>query len=135
MAIKTLGKCKENQTAKMFPMFKDEDDKQFLIKLFRKTVVHGEDHQELVKAFTKNWDFDRIANMDILIMQMAITEAVEFPSIPSKVTLNEYIEIAKYYSTEKSSVFINGILDKVFQSLKTDKKIKKTGRGLIGEND
>ncbi len=133
MAIKTLGKFKESQTIKMFPMFKDEEDQKFLTDLFRKSVVHGDEHRLLIKNFTKNWDFDRIAIMDILIMQMAITEAIEFPSIPTKVTLNEYIEIAKYYSTEKSSVFINGILDKTFQTLKTEKKIIKTGRGLIGE--
>ena len=133
MAAKTLGNCKEAKTARLFPMFKDEDDRKFLIDLFRKSVVNGIEHRELIKKYTKNWDFDRIATMDILIMQMAITEAIEFPSIPTKVTLNEYIEIAKYYSTEKSSVFINGILDKTLSTLKNENIIKKTGRGLIGE--
>ena len=71
--------------------------------------------------------------MDIFIMQIAITEALEFPSIPTRVTFNEFIEISKYYSTEKSSLFINGILDKAFNTLKAENKIKKTGRGLIGE--
>ncbi len=135
MAVKTLGKCKEGKKARMFPMYKDEDDKKFLITLFRKSVLNGKEQDKLIKEFTKNWDFERLAVMDILIMQMAITEVIEFPSIPTKVTLNEYIEIAKYYSTEKSSVFINGILDKTFQHLKTEKIIKKTGRGLIGELD
>ena len=133
MAVKTIGKCKESNSVKMFPIYKDEEDRKFLIDLFRKTVINGEEHKELIKKFTKNWDFDRIATMDILIMQMAITEAIEFPSIPTKVTLNEYIEIAKYYSTEKSSMFINGILDNVFQTLKAEKLIKKIGRGLVGE--
>ena len=76
-----------------------------------------------------------IAFMDILIMQMAIAELVGFPSIPTKVSLNEYLEISKFYSTSKSSIFINGVLDKVVLQLKDEKKIKKTGRGLIGEND
>ena len=134
MAIKSLSKCKEGKAAGMFPMFKDDDDRIFMLKLFRKTVTKRQDNRDLIKKFTKNWEFDRIANMDILIMEMAITEAVEFPSIPTRVTLNEYIEIAKFYSTEKSSVFINGILDKTFQVLKEEKLIKKTGRGLIGEN-
>jgi len=135
MAVKTIGKCKETKSVKMFPMYKDEEDKTFLIQLFRKTILNADEQKSLIKKFTKNWDFERIATMDILIMQMAIAEAIEFPSIPTKVTLNEYIEIAKYYSTEKSSVFINGILDKTFQHLKTEKIIKKTGRGLIGELD
>lgn len=119
----------------MFPMYKDDDDRKFLLELFRKSVMNRDENRELIMKFTQNWDFDRIAIMDILIMEMAIAEAVEFASIPTKVTLNEYIEIAKYYSTEKSSVFINGILDKTFQILKSGKKIKKTGRGLIGEID
>lgn len=135
MAIKTLIKCKETRNTKMFPMYKDDEDRKFLINLFRKSVINEEENRDLIKQFTKNWDFERIAIMDILIMQMAISEAIEFPSIPTKVTLNEYIEIAKYYSTEKSSVFINGILDKTFQSLKDEKRIRKTGRGLIGESE
>ena len=73
--------------------------------------------------------------MDILIMQMAITELLNFPSIPTKVTLNEYLDIAKFYSTSKSNVFINGVLDKVAEQLRTEKKLIKSGRGLIGEND
>ncbi len=133
MVAKTLEKSKENKPARLFPKFKDEEDRTFLINLFRKSIVNGDENREIIKGLTKNWDFDRIANMDILIMVMAITEATEFPSIPIRVTLNEYIEIAKFYSTEKSSIFINGILDKTFQILKTDNKIIKTGRGLIGE--
>ena len=135
MALKTLDRCSESKPAKLFPMYKDDEDRQFLINLFRKSVVKEEEIKELINRFTKNWDFDRVAVMDILIMQMAITEAMEFPSIPTKVTLNEYIEIAKYYSTEKSSLFINGILDKTFQTLKNEKKIKKSGRGLVGETE
>ena len=90
---------------------------------------------EYIKTNTKNWDLERIAFMDILIMQMAITELLNFPSIPTKVTLNEYLDIAKFYSTSKSNVFINGVLDKVADQLRTEKKLVKSGRGLIGEND
>jgi N utilization substance protein B len=133
MVIKTLGKWKENGEMPVLSMFSNEDDRLYVIDLLRKTVVHGDEYQDLIKKFSENWDYERLAMMDILIMQMAISEAIHFPSIPAKVTLNEYIEISKYYSTEKSSYFINGILDKIFQLLRTDEKIKKTGRGLIGE--
>ena len=77
-------------------MYKDEEDRKFLVELFRKTVINSESNRELIKKFTRNWDFERIAIMDILIMEMAITEALEFKSIPTKVTLNEYIEIAVF---------------------------------------
>ncbi len=133
MVAKTIDKCKEGKPFRLLPKFKDDEDKVFLINLFRKSVLNDDENRQIIKKLTKNWDFDRIANMDILIMVMAIAEAMEFPSIPTKVTLNEYIEIAKFYSTEKSSIFINGILDKTFEILKTEKKIKKSGRGLIGE--
>jgi N utilization substance protein B len=133
MVIKTLSRWKENEPMPILSMFSNDDDRLYVIELFRKTILHGEEYQEMIKKFSENWDFERLALMDILIMQMAITEAIHFPSIPAKVTLNEYIEISKYYSTEKSSYFINGILDKIFLMLRTDEKIKKTGRGLIGE--
>ena len=90
---------------------------------------------EYIKKNTRNWDLERIAFMDILIMQMAIAELVAFPSIPTKVTLNEFLEISKFYSTSKSNVFINGVLDKVVMQLKEEKKISKSGRGLIGESE
>jgi N utilization substance protein B len=133
MVIKTLSRWKENGEMPILSMFSNEDDRLYVIDLFRKTVLHSDEYQDLIKKFSENWDFERLAMMDILIMQMAISEAIHFPSIPAKVTLNEYIEISKYYSTEKSSYFINGILDKIFLLLRTDDKIKKTGRGLIGE--
>jgi N utilization substance protein B len=135
MIVKTLGKFKEKNTggASMMPMYKNEDDKDFVKKLFRKSILNFDENEKFIKEVTKNWDVERIAFMDILIMQLAITEVMEFPSIPTKVSLNEYIEISKYYSTEKSSIFINGILDKVFIKLKNENKINKQGRGLIGE--
>lgn len=114
-------------------IFKNDDDKVFTKELFRKTVLNYEENMQLIDKFTKNWDVDRIAYMDILIMQLAITEFLEFSTVPIKVTLNEYIEISKYYSTNKSNFFINGILDKIIHILKEENKITKTGRGLIGE--
>jgi transcription antitermination protein NusB len=133
MVIKTFGKWKEFSEMPFLSMFSNDDDRQYVIDLFRKTVLHGDEYKDLIKKFSENWDFERLALMDILIMQMAISEAVNFSSIPAKVTLNEYIEISKFYSTDKSSYFINGILDKIFTLLRSDEKIKKTGRGLIGE--
>ncbi len=139
MIIKTLRRFKEDdsEASPLLELFKNPDgrkvpeDKEFAIELFRKTIVHKNEYTEYIKANTTNWDLERIAFMDILIMQMAITEFMQFPSIPVKVTLNEYLEISKAYSTSKSSVFINGVLDKVVNELKENKKIRKTGRGLI----
>lgn len=135
MVVKTLKKFEENETnnAKLMPMFKNSDDKDLIINLFRKTIKHSKEHIALIEKYTKNWDSDRIAFMDMLILQMAITEAVEFPLIPIKVTINEYIDIAKFYSTNKSGNFINGVLDKIINDLKQDNKIQKKGIGLIGE--
>ncbi|MBS3806835.1 MAG: transcription antitermination factor NusB [Bacteroidales bacterium] len=116
-----------------FPLFKKEEDRQFAEELFRKTIRNYGEYDQLIENNSRNWDLERIAFMDILIMKMAITEILEFPSIPTKVTLDEYIEIAKYYSTEKSNVFINGILDKVIAQLREEDRIHKQGRGLIGE--
>jgi len=107
------------------------EDKEFIINLFRKTILKSSKYEELIDKKVKNWEMDRIAVMDILIIKMALVELLEFPSIPIKVTLNEYIELAKLYSTPKSKIFVNGILDKLIGDLKDQKKIKKTGRGLL----
>jgi N utilization substance protein B len=135
MIIKTLKYLKSDQkTGKLiFPLFKKEEDKDFARKLLRKTIMRYPEFDDLIKENSENWDLERIAVMDILIMKMAITEMIEFPSIPTKVTLDEYIEISKYYSTDKSNIFINGILDKVITQLKAENRIQKQGRGLIGE--
>ncbi len=133
MALKTISSAKDKGRIKIYPKFKHPDDRQFMLDLFHKTVLHADENRALIQRFAQNWEFERIALMDIFIMQMAMTEAIEFPSIPTKVTFNEFIEISKYYSTEKSSQFINGILDKAFMTLKKEGKIHKTGRGLIGE--
>lgn len=112
-------------------VYKDTEDKDFVKDLFRKTVLN---EKELAKEYdgkTPNWDTERIAEIDTIILKMAICEFLKFPSIPVKVTLNEYLELAKEYSTPKSSIFINGILDSLAKDLETSKKMLKTGRGLM----
>lgn len=109
----------------------EKEDIQFVKDLFRKTIVHNAELSELISGKTQNWESDRIANTDMLLMKMAICEFIHIPSVPLKVTMNEYIEISKEYSTPKSAVFINGILDRVLEDLKSAGKIKKTGKGLI----
>lgn len=114
-------------------IFKDVDDKDYAIALFRKTVLN---ETELAKEFmdkTPNWDFERIAELDTIILKMAICEFLKFPSIPVKVTINEYLELAKEYSTPRSSVFINGILDNIVKDFTDADRIKKSGRGLMTE--
>ena len=137
MIVKTLKKFKEEDGPKkpLMDLYKNKEDRDYVVKLFRQTILHREEYVEYIKKNTRNWDLERIAFMDILIMQTAIAELVAFPSIPIKVSLNEYLEISKFYSTSKSNVFINGVLDKVVLQLKEEKKIVKTGRGLIGENE
>lgn len=107
------------------------DDKNFIIRLFRLTMKNAEEYRELVKANISNWDYDRIALMDKIIIFMALTEFCQFHDIPVKVTINEYIEISKYYSTPDSRRFVNGILDKLSEQLKREGKIIKSGRGLV----
>jgi transcription antitermination protein NusB len=112
-------------------LYKDIDDKDFARDLFRKTILNN---NELAKEFTDktpNWDADRIAEIDSIILKMAICEFLKFSSIPAKVTINEYLEIAKEYSTPKSSIFINGILDNLVKDYQENKKMVKTGRGLM----
>ena len=112
-------------------LFKDQEDKEFVIHLFRKTILN---ETELAKEYidkTPNWDTERIAEIDTIVLKMAICEFLKFPSIPIKVTINEYLEIAKEYSTPKSSIFINGILDNLVKEFEANKKINKTGRGLM----
>ncbi|WP_118193104.1 transcription antitermination factor NusB [Albibacterium indicum] len=118
----------QNKLADLTPNW--EEDKEFIIDLFVLTVRHSEEYAEMVGKKTKNWEADRIALMDTLIMQLAISELLNFSSIPVKVTINEYIEMSKMFSTPKSNTFINGILDKILGELKSDGRIRKYGRGL-----
>lgn len=112
-------------------LFKDVDDKEFVTHLFRKTVLNENEFSNEFRDKTPNWDIDRIAEIDTIILKMAICEFFKFPSIPTKVTINEYVEIAKEYSTPKSSIFINGILDTIVKDTQTQSKIQKIGRGLL----
>ncbi len=125
----------ENNTpVPVYQLFKDEDDREFVRRLFMNLILNHKDYEKLIERHTRNWDVERIAFMDILIMELAIAEILANESIPTKVSFNEYIEIAKYYSTDKSSNFINGILDKIIGQLKEENRIVKKGRGLIGES-
>ncbi len=108
-----------------------EDDKSFFVKLFEETIEVEQEYEETIAKNTKNWDVERIATTDKIILEMAISEMINFPSIPVKVTINEYIEVAKRYSTPKSKMFINGVLDVIADDLQNAGKIKKSGRGLI----
>ncbi len=107
------------------------EDKDFILDLLKLSVKYTNEYQEMIAGKTKNWESDRIALIDNLLMRMAITELINFPTIPVKVTINEYIELSKSFSTLKSSTFINGILDKILADLNAQRRIKKEGRGLI----
>ena len=133
MVIKTIKKFKgeNDRNEYLMSLYKDEEDQEFTTKLFRQAINNESENRKIIENYTKNWDVDRVAVMDVLIMQLALTELMEFPSIPVKVTLNEYIELAKYYSTNRSSTFINGVLDRITKDFREDGKIVKAGRGLL----
>ena len=133
MVLKTIKLIEEDATdLKLLPLWRDErDEKLFVDTVFRKTLSKGAEHGELIAEHAKNWDMDRIALMDLILMKMALAEARYLETIPLKVTLNEYIELAKYYSTPKSSGFINGVLDQLFTKLNEGGEIKKLGRGMV----
>ncbi len=131
MVIKTLKSIDADLSFKVMPLWKD-DEKEFALNLFRQAILNKSSNDDILQKYSKNWESERLAKMDSLLMNLAITEAKEFSSIPLKVTLNEYIEISKFYSTPKSNGFINGILDKIFEDFKKDGKLNKLGRGLIG---
>ncbi|MEY8848449.1 transcription antitermination factor NusB [Psychroserpens sp. XS_ASV72] len=131
--LKLVRKFKPNASEQHFlpNLFKDSDDRDFAMELLRKTLLNQSSLSEEIAAKTKNWDSERITQIDTVLMQMAICEFQKFPSIPVKVTINEYLEIAKEYSTPKSSNFINGILDKIVKEYKDKNQLNKVGRGLM----
>ena len=132
MAMKTMKTWTEGSSFEVLPLYKENDDeKEFIVNLLRKTIQMNEENEALIAEFAQNWELDRIAKMDILLLKMGLTELQTCSSIPTKVTLNEYIEISKFYSTPKSNLFINGVLDKAITQLTKDKKIVKIGRGLL----
>lgn len=133
MILKQLKQIEadDEKSIAVLPLYKDTEDRDFARDLFRKTVLN---ENELAKEYidrTPNWDPDRISEVDTIMLKMAICEFLRFPSIPVKVTINEYLEIAKEYATPKSSIFINGVLDNLVKDFQKTDKIKKTGRGLM----
>ena len=132
MILRTLSALRPSHTDLKVPSkFKSEDDPEFVKTLFEKSLVNYDSYQNYIEKFTSNWDVERIVFMDNLIIGTALAELTSFPSIPVKVTLDEWIEISKYYSTPGSSTFINGVLDKIVESLTAEGRIRKSGRGLI----
>lgn len=132
MVIKTIKSIGEDGAIDILPLYKDKDDElDFIRTLLRKTVDMKSETLAIIDKMTDNWELERIAKMDVLLLQMALTELIVFKGIPTKVTMNEYIEISKFYSTEKSPSFINGILDKAIAELTASGKIAKMGKGLI----
>ncbi|WP_236958930.1 transcription antitermination factor NusB [Joostella atrarenae] len=133
LLVKMFKKLKPNSPEDYFhpPLFKDADDKQFASLLFKKTILNDEKIEQEIEGKTPNWDTDRIAELDAILLKMAICEFLKFPSIPVKVTINEYLEIAKEYSTPKSSIFINGILDNLVKEYQANDSLNKSGRGLM----
>ena len=126
--LKTIKRFEEEKGAdqELLPEFKDEDDRDFAHRLFRNTLLNAEYYRKLISENTKNWEFNRIALMDLVIMQIALAEIVTFPNIPLSVSLNEYVDIAKIYSTPRSGAYVNGLLDVIAKRLIAEKKITKT---------
>jgi len=112
-------------------VFKDHSDKEFALGLFRNTINNNKQYEDIIQRFATNWDLDRIAVMDQLLLKMAFAEILSMPQLPVKVSMNEYIEIAKYYSTSKSKLFVNGLLDSFVRDYTKQGKINKEGRGLV----
>jgi N utilization substance protein B len=131
--LKLLRKIKPSSTEGHFlpSLLKDEDDIKFAEDLLKKSILNKSKLLQTIGDRTKNWDSDRIADIDYILLQMGVCEILHFPSIPVKVTINEYLEIAKEYSTPKSSIFINGILDRLVKDYEETNSLNKTGRGLM----
>ena len=125
--LKTIKRFEEQNGAdqELLPEFKDEEDQDFARRLFRRTILNADYYRHLISENTRNWDLDRVAFMDVIIMQIALAEILSFPNIPVSVSLNEYLEIAKLYSTPKSGSFINGTLDGIVNQLKKENKLTK----------
>lgn len=134
LVLKTFDLIPESATDNLpiAKLYKDErEDKQFASELFRMVIEQSDETDKMIQGKTENWELERIAFMDVLLMKMAIVEFLHFPTVPVKVSLNEYIELAKQYSTPKSSVFVNGILDKLLIEFKGGGRLQKEGRGLV----
>ncbi len=133
LILKNIERLSSNNVASIVvpELYKNKEDETFAIQLFRKVTLKEEQLLDEIDGKTPNWDKDRIADIDLIILKMGIAEFLYFPSIPVRVTINEYLEIAKEYSTPKSSIFINGILDKLSKEYKESSRLNKIGRGLL----
>lgn len=130
--IKNFKNVTPDKEISILSLYKEDDDeKEFILNLCRNTIEMDIENEKLIETLAVNWEVDRIAKMDVLLLKMALVELQTCSNIPTKVTMNEYIEISKFYSTPKSNLFINGILDKAISQLTKEKKIKKIGRGLV----
>ena len=125
--LKTIKRFEEKNGAnqELLPEFKDEEDQEFARRLFRRAILNCDYYRHLISENTRNWDLDRVAFMDVVIMQCALAEILSFPNIPVSVSLNEYVDIAKVYSTVKSGSFVNGTLDGIVNQLKKEGKLTK----------
>ena len=129
--VMSLSKQKSSNAFKLGSLYKNQDDQDFVSDLFKKVILNHHSFENDIKIHTPNWETDRIADMDMILIKMGVCEFLNFPFIPTKVSINEYIEIAKDYSSEKSGYFVNGVLDKLSREFLKDKKIVKVGRGLL----
>ena len=129
--VRTLNKQNTNGPFLLGSLYKNRDDEDFVSDLFKKVILNHPKFEEDIRKHTPNWESDRIADMDMILIKMGICEFLHFPSIPTRVTINEYIEIAKDYSTKKSSYFVNGVLDKLSREYTQTKRLVKVGRGLL----
>jgi N utilization substance protein B len=129
--VRSLSKQKSSNAFKLGSLYKNQDDEDFVSDLFKKVILNHHSFENDIKIHTPNWETDRIADMDMILIKMGVCEFLNFPFIPTKVSINEYNEIAKDYSSEKSGYFVNGVLDKLSREFLKDKKIVKVGRGLL----
>lgn len=129
--VRTLNKLSSKKPFALGSLYKDSDDEQYVSELFKKAVLNHTEYEKDIENKTPNWESDRIADLDMILIKMGICEFLNFPSIPTRVTINEYIEISKDYSTKKSSYFINGVLDKLSKEYTESKRLVKVGRGLL----
>ena len=130
--LKKLSVQKINSRIGHPQVFIKDEDKEYALRLLTQAMINYDEYIELMSKYVLNWDPGRLAATDTSLIVLGITEAISFPNIPLKVTINEYVELAKYYSTPNSKVFVNGILDKILLGLQRDGKIEKSGRGLVG---
>ena len=129
--VRSLTKQKSANVFKLGSLYKNQDDQDFVTDLFKKVILNHHSFENDIKIHTPNWETDRIADIDMILIKMGVCEFLNFPFIPTKVSINEYIEIAKDYSSDKSGYFVNGVLDKLSREFLKDKKIVKVGRGLL----